>query len=389
MNSSREMAIVLRALEVRAQAQEAAIRKDEAAAEDAVRRAREEASEWADLASLVGGPAAVESGRALVRPQYEQPVGSLSWSDAFRDARATLIEAGIDPDSVKLVVPDALSVGDVAAAIGIGALGAVTPSLGGESSVRDGLNQLQKAADKGGLPGAVQMLFGTETPAAFMDAGAAGPYHRFVHGHDLFWALPEGIKSLGILPGISQVFQHLLRDVCGLTGIPLPGSTMFAESIAANMGIELRELVSPRDLSRYAGLRMTDVAATGTTSLLLWVYGKLRGIEGGSIRAAKLGILAHGFCFAGIAVASLIPGLAAVAAHRSHLNYLSLVALAKNGLALSRATRTLRRENARRFDALEAGLRELETLRQSEAAELLDDQFWSVARYQPGSEALH
>lgn len=383
------MAIVLRALEVRAQAQEAAIRKDEAAAEAAVRRAREEASEWADLASLVGGPAALESGRALVRPQYEQPVGSLSWRDAFRDARATLIDAGIDPDSVKLVVPDALSVGDVAAAIGIGALGAVTPSLGGESSVRDGLNQLQKAADKGGLPDAVQMLFGTETPAAFMDAGAAGPYHRFVHGHDLFWALPEGIKSLGILPGISQVFQHLLRDVCGLTGIPLPGSTMFAESIAANMGIELRELVSPRDLSRYTGLRMTDVAATGTTSLLLWVYGKLRGIEGGSIRAAKLGILAHGFCFAGIAVASLIPGLAAVAAHRSHLNYVSLVALAKNGLALSRATRTLRRENARRFDALEAGLRELETLRQSEAAELLDDQFWAVARYQPGPEALH
>jgi hypothetical protein len=383
------MAIVLRALEVRAQAQEAAIRKDEAAAGAVVRRAREEASEWADLASLVGGPAAVESGRALVPPQYEQPVGSLSWSDAFRDARANLIDAGIDPDSVKLVFPDALSVGDVAAAIGIGALGAVTPSLGGESSVRDGLNQLQKAADKGGLPDAVQMLFGTETPAAFMDAGAAGPYHRFVHGHDLFWALPEGIKSLGILPGISQVFQHLLRDVCGLTGIPLPGSTMFAESIAANMGIELRELVSPRDLSRYTGLRMTDVAATGTTSLLLWVYGKLRGIEGGSIRAAKLGILAHGFCFAGIAVASLIPGLAAVAAHRSHLNYVSLVALAKNGLALSRATRTLRRENARRFDALEAGLRELETLRQSEAAELLDDQFWAVARYQPGSEALH
>lgn len=168
--------------------------------------------------------------------------------------------------------------------------------------------------------------------------------------------------------GGMEVFQHPLRDSFGRTGIPLPGSTAVGDALAKHLGESgLSDLVAPRDLSRVAGLRMTDAVATGTTSLLLWGYGRTRGIESPSIRSAKLGILAHGLCSIAVAAVALVPALQAVVPYRSQVNYLSLAALTKNAVQLAQMTRRLRKGNLERFDVLE---RELGALQRMSAGEV-------------------
>ena len=180
-----------------------------------------------------------------------------------------------------------------------------------------------------------------------MDDGASGTYHRFKDGHDLINAIPEGIKHHGFVNGILQVFQHLLRDSFGKTGIPLPGSTSLGDTIAKSIGQEggITNLIKPRDLSRYAGLRMTDIAATGSTSLMLWGYRKFKKYESDSIQAHKLSIISHGVCFFAVAAMTSLGVMPLQnASGRSFLNHVSLVAMLKSSIQLHMANRKLKKE---------------------------------------------
>lgn len=365
---THQLAVVLKALEIRAQRQDQDLGTIQTEATEALTEARRERQEWEDLVTLVGGPSPRTTTPTSILPVTEsvslQPVGSPRWDQILQEAESILQEEGVDPAEIQLEVPGALDKVDVVASLAFGALSAVLPSLGSRGGlVKDAFQRIQEAADYHSLPDLIQSLFG-DKPAAFMDAGAQGMYHRFIHGHDLFWAIPEGMNQLGFLTGVKEVFQHLLRDAFGRTGIPLPGSTLIGDAVAQILGKHgIADLIAPRDLSRYTGLQLADGVSTGTTSLLLWLYGKVRGIPSGSMRAARLAILAHGFCFVGVAMACAIPGLAMAFPYRSHLNYVSLAAMGKNTVQLWMLDRQLQNENARRFTELEHQLSELEQLR--------------------------
>jgi hypothetical protein len=258
------------------------------------------------------------------------------WPAVLAEAEACVRGAGEEPDALRLPPSThGLDAADVVAALGIGVLGAAIPSLGSRGGlIQDGFKKIQDWADANKLPAFIQAIFGRK-PAAFMDEGASGVYHRFLAGHDLVTALPKAIRTLGWLRGPVEVFQHLLTDTFGRTGIPLPGSTTIAAAIANHVGMKsLSDLISGKNLSRYFGLRMTDVVATGTTSLLLWGYGKVRGVPEGSLRRPKLSLLGHGITFLAVAAMTAVPGLRLAFPFRSHLNYVSLVAMAKNAWQL-------------------------------------------------------
>lgn len=284
------------------------------------------------------------------------------WSKV-RDAAALSLRAvGVDPAGVRLPPSEhALDALDVAGALTFGALGALTPSLGSRRGlVGDAFTEIQRAADTERLPHVVQAVFGRH-PAPFMDAGASGIYHRFCDGHDLVAALPAAASKLGWVRGPVQVFQHLLTDSFGATGIPLPGSSIVGSAVARVAGVaNIGDLISPRDLSRYAALRMSDGVATGVTSLLLAIYANARGISEGSPRRAKLGVLAHGLCLVGVAACASVPGLMHLVPFRSHINYVSLVALAKNVWAWRGLAAKLAAQNDADFELIRARLTQLE-----------------------------
>jgi len=359
-----EIAVVLKALELRALDQQPALRSLEDLAQCTMSEARATNHTWRALSEYVGGPFPIDS-EARSQPSRrlltrEQPQ---LWEATLERARTILSQDGrIDWRSVRVDVADQIDVADVFAALSIGALAAAAPSLGSRGGlIQDAFANIQSSADKHNLPDLIQSLFGADTPAPFMDVGARGVYHRFAHGHDLLWALPQGVRELGLFRGVIGVFQHLLRDSFGRTGIPLPGSTLFADAVTQHFeGQGLDAIISPKHLSRFAGVRIVDGVSTGATSLLLWLYGQVRGIPTGSFRSARIAILAHGLCFVGVAIAALIPGLRANLPYRSHLNYISLTSLLYNAVQLQRLTAALTRENREQQAQL---LQTLDTLR--------------------------
>lgn len=361
-----EHAIVLKYLELRAgrQADELAQLTSQAAA--LLEAASTERAEGDEVMALLGLEGRSVAGRPYhgAAPPALPPV-PVGWAALREEAALALRAEGIEPSAVKLPASEhRLDALDIAAALTFGALGALTPSLGSRRGlVGDAFGKIQHAADTERLPGLLQSVFGRH-PAPFMDAGASGIYHRFCDGHDLLSALPMGVSTLGWVRGPLQVFQHLLTDSFGATGIPLPGSDIVGSTVARVAGVSsISDLISPRDLSRYASLRMSDGVATGVTSLLLWIYTKVRRVPEGSMRRPKLGVLANGLCLVGVAACAAIPGLMHLVPFRSHINYVSLAALATNAWSWHGLTKKLTAENDADFERIRIGTAELEACR--------------------------
>jgi hypothetical protein len=362
-----EQAVTLKYLEVRATKQGAELSQltDKGASLLAsAARARADGAKLVALLGLERGVVARREPRIIATPVVA-PTTTGNWSALCDGAALALETEGIEPSCVRLPASaHRLDAIDIAAALTFGALGALTPSLGSRRGlVGDAFREIQRAADSDRLPGVVQAVFGRH-PAPFMDAGASGVYHRFCDGHDLLSAVPAGVANLGCIRGPLQVFQHLLTDSFGATGIPLPGSDALGSAIARIAGVSsINDLVSPRDLSRYASLRMSDGVAAGATSLLLRLYVNGRTIPEGSMRRQKLGVLAHGLCLLGIAATAAIPGMGHLVPFRSHVNYMSLAALVKNAWAWQGLVAKLVEQNDTDFERLRGSIAKLEACR--------------------------
>lgn len=384
VNRQDEMALVMKALEIRSDRQTRDMLHIDQRADSLLIVGAQETQAWSELRGLLGAPDPGRPGSSNIGIPSSMAVEGIpkeeGWEEILRESQQILVEEGIDPTNVKLVIPGALTNSDVAWALAIGALGAALPSIGPNGGfIKSQLDGLEGLADQGKLPGFLEAIFGGKHPGDFMDAGSAGMYHRFMHGHDLFWALPTGISLLGFTKGIAGVFQHLLRDSCGMTGIPLPGSQLFGQKIAEAMGGGgIKDLFSGRDLSRYAGFQMADGVSTASVSFMLWVHEKAKGIDPDSIRSKKIAILAHGMCFSAIAIAAITPGLQTLVPYRSHLNHASLLMMSKNVYQLWRLTQQLDRENQARFIDLERGMDELKLMRFG-GAQALDQEWLSIS----------
>jgi hypothetical protein len=392
---AHEICVVLKALELRAVHQEATLGGSSLRADEAIKSAREEKGKWQELAQSIGfGKDAYTSlNTNAQQPKIGQPDSSesndtQSWGDTINEARAQLRQEGIDPDEIKLKETGELTKLDVAASVVIGVLSAWIPSIefGQHGSLVDQFAKIQTLADNNQLPGVIQSIFGDGKPAAFMDAKGweGGTYHRFVHGHDLLTALPGGVKQLGLVQGIIQVFQHLLRDSFGKTGIPLPGSTTIGDSIASTLGHEggITDIIRPRDLSRYTGVRMTDVAATGSTSLMLWGYRKFRKYDAGGIQDCKLAIISHGVCFlavASMAQMGIMPPQSL--SGRSFLNHVSLLAMMKNVVQLWRINRDMTKRIAKMNVEIEKSIAELQSSRKDAFRDDIDHDLRLMAKH--------
>lgn len=286
------------------------------------------------------------------------------------DALEFLWSEGINPNQVTLPPSEhQLLAKDSQAALLFGGIGALFPVLGaGRGLVIEALQSIQRVADGGKLPGIFQVVFGRGS-APFLDA-SKGKFHRFDGSHDLLNALPNGIMKLGLVRGSLEVSQHLLTDAFGVTGIPIPGSHALAGHL------------DPGILSRYAAFRLSDVAASGTTSFLLWLYFKQENIPESSMRRSQMALLAHSTCLAATFLSTALLGFAA--AVRSHLNFVSLGAMIQNYWKVRQMTTQLQASNDARFRALaesiaalKAGLDKPLDLAQTEtearaAARLLD-----------------
>lgn len=355
-----ERAVVLKYLELCASAEELAVDELFVKSQQVGARAREERDRGNRLLTKLGRAGVDAGAPTLVLPVVTAPV--LRWSEVREEAATALLAEGIQPSTVTLPrSAHELDAVDVAAALFVGAVGALVPSLGSRrGSVQEAFHGVQRAADSQRLPGLLQGVFGRH-PAPFMDTGASGMYHRFCDGHDLLTALPVGVAKLGWVNGPLQVFQHLLTDSFGSTGIPLPGTDLMGQAVARIAGVSsLTDLISPRDLSRYASFRMSDAVASSVTGFLLWLYSLARGIPKGSMRRPKIGVLAHGLCLVGVAACAATPGLGHIVPFRSHLNYVSLVAMSKHAWSWRSLARSLAAQNDVDFERIMAGTRELE-----------------------------
>jgi hypothetical protein len=367
-----DIAIVLKALEIRAAKQAHLLDTIALDNTSLVEEAKNERRIWENALSDAGLNQIIlnESSRPLQLPYLPlSDDDKKNWEQILAESESLLRNEGVSLEATRKTVKSSLETFDIVAALVFGALGAITPSLGSErGTINDAFNSIQKSADSNNLPNMIQTLFGGDKPAAFMDGGASGIYHRFVHGHDVFWAIPTGIQELGLIKGTLEVVQHLLRDSFGSTGIPMPGSTIIGESIAQFLGSgSINDIFSPRDLSRYSSFRMTDVAATGTVALLLWLYRKIRKIDSDSIRFVKMAIIAHSLCFCGLAVAALIPGLNAMIPYRSHLNYVSLTAVLYNTYRLFRLSSELSDKN---LEAIQSIHKDIDRLSKMQAVDV-------------------
>jgi hypothetical protein len=375
-----ERAVVLKYLELRASTEQRAVDELFAKSQQVTARARMERDRGNRLLAKLGGTVIDAGAPTLTLPVVTHgPV--LRWSELREEAAAALFAEGIQPSTVTLPrSAHELDIADVVAALSFGAIGAIIPSLGSRrGSVQDAFHGIQQAADTERLPRLLQRVFGRH-PAPFMDTGASGMYHRFCDGHDLLTALPAGVAKLGWVSGPLQVFQHLLTDSFGSTGIPLPGTDLIGQAVARVASVSsITDLISPKDLSRYASLRMSDAVASSVTGFLLWLYSLARGIPENSMRRPKLGVLAHGLCLVGVAAFAATPGLAHMVPFRSHLNYVSLVAMSKHAWSWRSLTRSLAIQNDAGLEHIRAGTLELEAFGTELAPARMHDEFQAAA----------
>ncbi|MEZ7892679.1 MAG: hypothetical protein QMC67_13120 [Candidatus Wallbacteria bacterium] len=358
-----DFAIVIKALELRAEEQYKNIAELKT-------YAKSETDEWENLARSIGFSKAPSYSSKEIKNtnlQYHHIENSLSWNTLFEQSKNKLAEYSIKPDDIKLKpVIDTLNKTDLLAAFLIGVVSAFLPSIGPQdNNISKQLNDVQKLADSGKLPGFIQNIFGGNSDLIMDSTKAGGAFHRFIEGHDILSILPEMVSEYGCISGVFRTFQHLLTDSFGRTGIPIPGTNLFGDYIAKILGQKnVTDIISPASLSHYSAFRMDDAVSTGATELLLWGYHKYNKTSECSLKKAQMGIIAHGVTTLAVLIAAhTIPGAAMTLRWRSWVNYTSLTALLKYCWNLNSAIIKLDKENDKDFKKIMNNLSELKALR--------------------------
>lgn len=367
MKKNNDMAIVLKALDLAGEDDDKEINSLKVDAEILGNEIENEVSLWDKLIHEELGlnmTDTVEKEKQVIIPSASKRVSenNQSWVETYDWACEKVKSHGLDPLKIKLPPSEHdLSAKDIAFAFLIAAVTVSLPSLGGRDySIQHWFNKIQKSADNGQITEFLKMLFGNK-PAPYLDIKDGGIYHRYIFGHDLLQAIPIGISEEG-LTGVVRVLQHLFRDSFGLTGFPLPGSTLFLEMVAKFSGASgISELIKNTDLShselaRYSGIRAVDGFASIITAILLWSYHKWQKTPESSMKRPKMAIIAYGLATFGVAIATTIPGLAALLPYRSHINYVCLVGMVKNSWQLKSMAKKLNQENDRQISIIEKEL---------------------------------
>lgn len=275
------------------------------------------------------------------------------WQDAGARSKCFLKENGQWQRSQAQDLYDLTSMDKtlIISGLAIGMLGAILPSVSlGEdgASVRDMMQSNQDGLIKDG----VELLLRTSSAAPMMDV-AGGSLHRFASGgssHDL---LPLLVKSMAQAFGVPQavaepalrILAHLIIDAFGATGIPVPGSSYLMGFIEQLFG----EAVGPKMHSRLGSFRWSDLISTGSTSALLFLHSRLRGLE--EIDNRLVATIAHGTTT--VAILGLAQsGFLHVAARRSLINYSSAALFVKNALQLKGALGERLRQHERVVEEL-------------------------------------
>lgn len=247
--------------------------------------------------------------------------------------------------------PHFLSPADVSVALGIGMLSAVLPSLsifGEKTSLRDLFHENQNGAIKDGI----EKIMATDSASIAID-GTSGALHRFAlddnHAHDLLGAIFSPIEGVGF----KQRFAHLLIDAFGATGVPLPGSTYLRQALHEVFTVSVPDKIH----SRLAAYRHTDLASTGLTSALLWIFFQLQSIGPDSLRYPKISLISHGTCVA--TIAAIVPYFPKLAARRSWINYTSLVMVVRHLASINAMDNQLSKDANQYRSESEAIIRQL------------------------------
>lgn len=343
--------IVLKALELKSKEQDQQVGELEEEALALQRKAAAEGAAWGDIFSGLGlkQPQQEAVGEKHL-PLFQKPE-TPDWDTLVGASKESVAQRRLDPARLTLIsATHQLTADDLVYCFIIAGLALILPSVGGRHfSIQALFNHIQHLADRGQLPRLIQNIFG-RTPAPWMDSPAGGMYHRYVSGHDLLTAVPKGLFVKGLV-GVKQVFQHLLTDSFGLTGVPVPGSTAFLELLGRLLGhgglegLLKNTRLSHSDLARYTGVRALDGFVAALLTALLWGYFKWQGVPRDSLRQPKMGLLAHGLCSVGLVGLTSIPFLAPLFPFRSHINYISLLGVIKNVRRLNTMTEKMRLEN--------------------------------------------
>lgn len=345
-----------------------------------IKNIEEESNEWDNLIEDIFGEETkdklkkekinVESNNKDSKISLEKPTND--WDELITKCSNYLREEGIEPENLSLPPTEHdLTKKDILFSFIIATLVIILPSFGegeGEGQKRKmgkikyRLDQLQKDADKGKISKGLKLIFGNDSVAEFMDSGHKGTYHRYLSGHDLLSAFPKGVKEGKVI----EVFQHLLRDSCGVTGIPAIGSTEFLNMVAKlnnkeNIDSLIKSIdgISHKDISQYTGVRMEDIGGSLSASVFLFGYNKLNKIPKHSMRKEKMAIITHGLITIGIMILVHIDKVKTFFPKRSHINHVSLKLLIKNMVSLNFKANTLGKENKSLSKNIEARLENL------------------------------
>lgn len=250
---------------------------------------------------------------------------------------------GVDPGALNVPrTMHCLAPTDAGAAIAVGLIGALAPSVSVTPRAADSLASVLQRAQDAGLKDAVESVLGSS--ASSVIDRLPGQLHRFRdHSHDLGRLIVEPFleRTSGRVDP-RRLISHLFVDACGATGVPLPGSTYIRQ------WLRLFDVSDPRMArlhSRFAAYRHTDVVGTALTSAGLRLYTWLGEIPADSLRRPKLGIIAHGTTAYAIGALALVDPF--FAARRSLVNWSSTALLVKNTIELTRREQTLRAETAK------------------------------------------
>lgn len=373
MANRNEFAIVLKAIELRNNEFDNKVDRIDKKASESLSEAKKEKEEWRNLKAEFFGEEFLntleEEKKDLVPDNIETVVSTdkKSWEDTVKNCSELLKSKGIDPSGISLPpTKHDLTKTDILSAVLIATIVITLPSMGSKrGKLKEKLNQIQENADNGKINKLLKKIFGDGHVADYLDKHK-GTYHRFVSGHDPLIAMFNGVSKEG-LKGIIRVFQHLLRDSCGITGIPVPGTTAFLKVISNFKGISVDQLIKESDfmhknLSEYTALRAEDGLSTALASGLLFGYNKLQDIPDHSMRKPKMAIITHGLITIGVIIATSIKGVAPNFPKRSRINYFSLLAMGKNCLQLKLMINKISKANRRRLDKIESNLEELEKI---------------------------
>lgn len=208
-------------------------------------------------------------------------------------------QLNISQDTELLENYDGITPYDVGISIVAGSIGAIIPKL--TSDFFDNIHE--KLSHSNGLLGKIFNHDGQWIDSKIRTDGrrvVKGTYHRFRPDgkHDLLnlSGLITSIEQFGILKGTLKYIIHLSLDCCSQTGLPVPGTTNFLYWVRKTFGMKLFSL---KDQSKFAAIRMGDIAQAGVTSGILALYCHYDKVPKDSLRNPQLSILSHGISIVG------------------------------------------------------------------------------------------